>query len=73
METVYRSSPLVNETADDHGQEEDDHQCPKTDGNQLLHLQRTVSLITEEEAAGAAVRRCAAADQTHKYVSAFQR
>lgn len=55
MEKACRYPPLVDNAVNDDGQDKDKHDNPKTDGNQLLALKGTMSLINEEHAAEATV------------------
>lgn len=69
-----RLSPPLDNAVNDDDQGKDEHECPKTDGDELLQFSRTASVISEDEAAFAAERGWAAADHTGKnLVSAFQR
>lgn len=62
-----KCSPPVHQAENDDGQGNDEHDHPKTDGNQLLCLGRTASVITDEEAAFPTIIGRAAADQKSAY------
>lgn len=50
-----RYSPPVDKAVDADGQGKDEHEYPKTDGDELLCFSRTASVTTDEEAAFPAV------------------